>query len=134
SNSIHMVIAEVGEDGTIEVLDREREMVKLGAGAFATGRLSRRAMRDGLACMEGFGDLAEAQRAEDILAVATSATREAENGGAFLDEIRRRTGVSPRLISGREEARLIHMAVRHALPLGDEAAVIVDIGGGSTEI
>lgn len=134
SNSIHMVIAEVDDEGTIDVLDREKDMVKLGAGTFASGRFSNQAISEGLACLERYVSLAEAQGVEDILAVATSATREAENGGAFLDQVRRRTGVGARLISGREEARLIHRAVRHALPLGDTPVLVLDIGGGSTEM
>lgn len=133
SNSIHMIIAEA-HGGSIEVIDKEKEMVKLGAGVFRTRRLSDRALRDGVEVMRRYCKLADHVGCDEILAVATSAVREAENGGDFLDAVRRETGVGPRLISGTEEARLIYLGVRHAIELGTEDALVIDVGGGSLEL
>jgi exopolyphosphatase/guanosine-5'-triphosphate,3'-diphosphate pyrophosphatase len=134
TNSIHMVVVETDARASFTVVDREKAMVKLGAGLFGTRRLTERAFNDGLEAMRRYARLAENHGVDEILAVATSATREAENGGDFLDAIFRETGVKPRVISGVEEARLIYLAVRHTVDLGLERALIVDIGGGSVEV
>ncbi|HMJ14678.1 MAG TPA: Ppx/GppA phosphatase family protein [Polyangiaceae bacterium] len=134
TNSIHMVVVETDARASFTVVDREKSMVKLGAGLFGTRRLTERAFNDGLEAMRRYARLAENHGVDEILAVATSATREAENGGDFLDAIFRDTGVKPRVISGIEEARLIYLAVRHTVDLGLERALIVDIGGGSVEV
>ena len=71
---------------------------------------------------------------DEILAAATSATREARNGGEFLARLERETGIRPRVISGVEEARLIHQAAVYGVDVGGGRAVVIDIGGGSVEI
>src|SRR5258705_9253399 len=81
-----------------------------------------------------FSRLAESHGVDQIVAGATSAVREAENGGEFLQAIASQTGIRPRVISGTEEARLIHLAAAYGLGLTGEVAVVVDIGGGSVEI
>ncbi|HEY6561474.1 MAG TPA: Ppx/GppA phosphatase family protein [Polyangiaceae bacterium] len=134
TNSVHMVVVETDAKASFTVIDREKSMVKLGAGLFGTRQLTERAFNDGLEAMRRYTRLAENHGVDEILAVATSATREAENGGDFLDAIFRETGVKPRVISGAEEARLIYLAVRHTVDLGLERALIVDIGGGSVEV
>lgn len=133
TNSIHMVVVKVVNDKTFEVIDREKEMVKLGVGVFATNRLSDRAFKTGLDTIERYAQLADQLGVDDIITVATSATREAQNGEAFLEELARRTKIVPRKISGKEEARLIFLAVRNAIALENENALVLDIGGGSTE-
>ncbi len=133
TNSIHMVVVKVVNDKTFEVIDREKEMVKLGVGVFATNRLSDRAFKTGLDTIERYAQLADQLGVDDIITVATSATREAQNGEAFLEELARRTKIVPRKISGKEEARLIFLAVRNAIALESENALVLDIGGGSTE-
>jgi exopolyphosphatase / guanosine-5'-triphosphate,3'-diphosphate pyrophosphatase len=133
SNSIHMIIA-LAAGRSFEVIDKEKEMVKLGAGVFRSRRLGERAQRDGLDVMRRYCKLADNIGCDEIIAVATSAVREAENGGEFLDAVRRETGISPRLISGTDEARLIYLGVRHAIALGEDNALIIDIGGGSVEL
>ena len=132
TNSIHLVIVEAA-NGTFEVIDREKEMVKLGAGLFRTRRLSDRAYEEGLDALRRYCKLAEARDVDEVLAVATSACREARNGEQFLDDVLAQTGVRPRVISGLEEARLIHRAVRHALDLRGQRVLVLDIGGGSVE-
>lgn len=133
SNSIHMVVVRHGGDQVIEVVDREKDMVKLGAGAFRNGRLTDDAFAAGVDSLVKFRKIIDHHRVEQIIAVATSAVREAANGDAFLAEVKRRTGIVPRTISGIEEARLIHTAVRGAIDLVGKRALCIDIGGGSVE-
>ncbi|PZD72566.1 Exopolyphosphatase [Acaryochloris thomasi RCC1774] len=133
TNSIHMIVVKVLQQRNFEVIEREKEMAKLGAGVFATNRLSDRAFKTGLDTIERCVQLADQLGVDEILTAATSAIREAQNGEAFLNEVVRRTKITPRMISGKEEARLIFLAVRNAIALADQNALVLDIGGGSTE-
>lgn len=133
TNSIHMIVVKVLQKRNFEVIDREKEMVKLGAGVFATNRLSDRAFEAGLDTIQRCVQLADQLGVDDIITAATSAIREAQNGEAFLKEVVRRTKITPRMISGKEEARLIFLAVQNAIALEDRNALVFDIGGGSTE-
>lgn len=133
TNSIHMVVVETNPDRTFVVIDREKQMVKLGEGLFSGGVLTQRAFEEGLETIRRYCNLAEKRGCAEILAVATSATREASNGGEFLRAIHKATGVHARVISGQEEGRMIFRAVRHAIDLGDENVFVLDIGGGSVE-
>ena len=133
SNSIHMVIAEATAQGGLEIIDREKEMVKLGAGVFRTHQLSERAFEAGVQAVRKYVKLADSHNVDEILAVATSATREAQNGGRFLDQIVQETGIEPRIIPGSEESELIFLAVQQAINLQNENALVIDIGGGSVE-
>ncbi|HTA90639.1 MAG TPA: Ppx/GppA family phosphatase, partial [Polyangiaceae bacterium] len=99
TNSVHMVVVEVNPDHGLSVIDRQKTMVRLGQGLFGTMRLSERAFADGLDVLRRYVKLAESRGVEEILAVATSATREAENGTEFLDATFRETGILPRVIS-----------------------------------
>ena len=92
-------------------------------------------MHAALQVLSKFRRLAESHRVDEVIAVATSATREAENGGEFLRTITQQTGIRPRVISGTEEARLIHQAAVYGVSLpGRYVAVVIDIGGGSVEV
>ncbi|MGC1309412.1 MAG: Ppx/GppA phosphatase family protein [Phormidesmis sp.] len=133
TNSIHMIVVKVLQRRNFEVVDREKEMAKLGVGVFATNRLSDRAFKTGLDTIERYVQLADQLGVDEIITAATSAIREAQNGEAFLKEVVRRTKIMPRMISGKEEARLIFLAVRNAIALEHENALVLDIGGGSTE-
>jgi exopolyphosphatase/guanosine-5'-triphosphate,3'-diphosphate pyrophosphatase len=134
TNSLHMIVVRVRPDFSFEVIDREKEMVRLGAGGLDGRALVPQAMNAALQTLSKFRRLAESHQVQHIEAVATSAVREAENGGDFLKAIVERTGIRARVISGTEEARLIHLAAAYGLGLTGEAAVTVDIGGGSVEI
>ena len=134
SNSVHMVVADVTRDGRIRVADRVKEMVRLGRQTFVTGALSPQAVDLAVQTVAAFHRLAQARRVEKVVAVATSAVREARNGKAFVRRLRRETGVRVGIISGEREARLIFRAVRHALGLETDAHLLIDIGGGSVEI
>ncbi|WP_121967719.1 Ppx/GppA phosphatase family protein [Leptolyngbya sp. BC1307] len=134
TNSIHMIVVDVLQRRNFEIVDREKEMVKLGAGVFATNRLSDRAFDTGLETIQRYVQLADQLGVDEIITAATSAIREAQNGEAFLNQVVRRTQIAPRMISGKEEARLIFLAVRNAIAIADENALVLDIGGGSTEV
>jgi exopolyphosphatase/guanosine-5'-triphosphate,3'-diphosphate pyrophosphatase len=134
TNSVHMIVVRVREDLSFEIIDREKVMVRLGAGGLDGRSLTAEAMHAGLQALSTFKRLAEARGVDAILAVATSATREASNGGEFLARIEHATGIVPRVITGSEEARLIHLAATYGVDVGSTRAVVIDIGGGSVEI
>ena len=134
TNSVHMLVVRVREDLSFEVIDREKAMVRLGAGGLDGRALTADAMSSALQALSKFKRLAESRQVDVILAAATSATREARNGGEFLARIERETGIRPRVITGVEEARLIHQAAVYGVDVGGGRAVVVDVGGGSVEI
>jgi len=134
TNSVHMIVVRVRTDLSFEVVDREKVMVRLGAGGLDGKALTTDAMNATLQALSKFKRLAESHRVDEILAAATSATREARNGGEFLARIERETGIRPRVITGAEEARLIHQAAVYGVDVGSARAVVIDVGGGSVEI
>src|SRR5438876_2152390 len=134
TNSIHMIVVQIRTDLSFEVIDREKEMVRLGAGGLDGRALTPEAMHAALQVLSKFRRLAESHRVDEIVAAATSATREAENGGEFLDAVAQQTGIRARVISGTEEARLIHLAAVYGVSVPGDVAVVVDIGGGRVEI
>jgi len=134
TNSIHMIVVRVRPDLSFEVVDREKEMVRLGAGGLDGRSLTGTAMTAALQTLAKFRRLADSHKVDEIVAAATSAIREADNGGDFIAEVSRKTGIAIRVISGIEEARLIHMAAVYGVHMGGSPAVVVDIGGGSTEV
>lgn len=133
SNSFHMVVAEVGASGGYRLLGREREMVRLGKTGFGDGALSEAAMQDGLETLAKMTTLARLKGAGRVVAVATSAVREAANGADFLARVKAHTGLDVQLLTGVEEGELIYRAVREVVDLGPGSAAVADIGGGSTE-
>lgn len=134
TNSIHMIIVNVTSKDTFEVLFQEKEMVKLGVGVFANNMLSEKAFEAGIETISRYVKLADDYGVEHIITAATSATREAKNGREFLDLLIEKVGIIPQLISGKEEARLIFLAVERSLDIGEDNAMVIDIGGGSTEV
>ncbi len=133
TNSIHLILAEIKKDLHIEVLDRAKEFTRLGEHTFKNNFLSQEAIDRGISTLRRFKKLAEIRGIQKIKAVATSAVREAANGGDFLDLIDQNLGIKVKVITGDEEARLIHLAVKHSIPFDQRASLIVDIGGGSVE-
>jgi exopolyphosphatase/guanosine-5'-triphosphate,3'-diphosphate pyrophosphatase len=133
TNSVHMIVVRVRPDLSFEVIDREKEMVRLGAGGLDGRKLTHEAMSSALQALSKFERLAKSHQVDEILAAATSATREAENGGEFLAAIEHTTGIRPRIITGTEEARLIHLAAVYGVDT-PRTSVVIDIGGGSVEI
>jgi exopolyphosphatase/guanosine-5'-triphosphate,3'-diphosphate pyrophosphatase len=134
TNSIHMIVVQVRQDLSFEVIDREKDMVRLGAGGLDGRSLTPTAITSALHTLTKFKRLAESHKVDEIIAAATSATREADNGGDFIAEVDRETGIRIKVISGTEEARLIHMAAGYGVDIGSSPAVVVDIGGGSVEV
>jgi exopolyphosphatase/guanosine-5'-triphosphate,3'-diphosphate pyrophosphatase len=134
TNSLHMIVVRVRPDLSFEIIDREKEMVRLGAGGLDGRALTPEVMHAALQVLSKFRRLAESHRVDRIIAVATSAVREAENGGEFLHAVTQQTGIRARVIAGTEEARLIHLAAVYGVGSASEATVVVDIGGGSVEI
>src|SRR5216110_481191 len=125
NNSIHMIVVQVRPDQSFEVVDREKEMVRLGAGGLDGRALTPEVMHGALQVLSKFRRLADSHRVDRIIAVATSAVREAENGGEFLNAVTQQTGIRARVIVGTEEARLIHTAAVYGVSVpGDVAAVI----------
>jgi exopolyphosphatase/guanosine-5'-triphosphate,3'-diphosphate pyrophosphatase len=134
TNSIHMIVVRVRADLSFEVIDREKAMVRLGAGGLDGRALTEDAMTAALQALSRFRRIAESHGVEQIVAVATSATREARNGGEFLTRVRHETGIRPRVITGPEEAQLIHQAAVYGVDVGGARACVIDIGGGSVEL
>jgi exopolyphosphatase/guanosine-5'-triphosphate,3'-diphosphate pyrophosphatase len=134
TNSVHMIVVRVRPDLSFEVIDREKSMVRLGAGGLDGKALTTESMNAALQALSKFKRLAESHSVDVILAAATSATREARNGGEFLARIEAETGIRPRVITGNDEARLIHLAAVYGVDVGSARAVVIDVGGGSVEI
>ncbi len=134
TNSIKLLVANVEEDGALEVLLREKAMVRLGSETLRTGKLSPEAIEAGASTVEHFAKLAAGSGAEVVRAVATCAVREATNSNDFVAAVRKRTGVRVEVISGDEEARLINLAIRSEFPARQDPLFLIDIGGGSTEL
>src|SRR3982750_4545665 len=125
TNSIHMIVVQIRPDLSFEVIDREKEMIRLGAGGLDGRALTAEAMHAALQVLSKFRRLAESHRVDELIAVATSATREAENGGEFLHAVTAQTGIRPRVISGTEEARLIHIAAVYGVSVRGVVAAVM---------
>jgi exopolyphosphatase / guanosine-5'-triphosphate,3'-diphosphate pyrophosphatase len=134
SNSIHMIIAQIDGSGGVTTLWRLKEMVGLGRISFPGRRLSADAADRAIATLARFQQVALQRGCERVIAVATSAVREAENGGDFIERVRNELGgLRLKVVSGRDEARLIYLGVRHATDLHGGPHLVLDIGGGSVE-
>jgi len=132
TNSFHLVVARDTPNG-FEVLTREKRSVRLGEGGGDMKQLSADAIDRGIDTLRHMKKIADAHNAS-IVAVATSAVREATNSQEFVHRALQETGIHIEVISGVEEARLIHAGVTQALPISDATALLIDIGGGSTEV
>src|SRR5262245_2709024 len=133
SNSFHMIVARY-QHGQLIIVDRLREMVRLAAGLDEQGRLDRTAIDTALECLERFGQRLRDMRAESVRVVGTNTLRRAKRKGAFLDRARAALGHPIEILSGIEEARLIYLGVAQTMPSEPGRRLVVDIGGGSTEI
>lgn len=134
SNAMRLAVASVEADRSVTVLDVVREPVRLGQDVFTSGVVSEQTLEAATAAFIRFRQVIDAHGARWIRAVATSAMREALNREIVQDRIRQAAAIDIDVIGSEEEARLIHLAVRSRLALDDRIAVLVDIGGGSTEI
>ena len=134
TNSVRLLLVRINENHSYTVLAEQKETVRLGEGEFRRNTLQPEAMRRaGLVCAR-FAEIARSRGASEVLAVATSATREAENRSAFVRHLRRVAGIDVRVISGKEEARLIYLGVSSGANIGGRQTLFIDVGGGSTEV
>ncbi len=134
TNAIRFIAAEFMEEGAYTTLAVERSPVRLGHSVFLSGRLDQTAMDNAVTALAGFGEQMEDFGVEHCRAVATSAVREAKNRTEFLDRVHEETGLKLEVISGSEEARLVHTAVATRVPLGNRKWLLMDLGGGSVEV
>lgn len=133
SNSFHLLVARVA-DGVVYPLDALREPVRLGAGLGPDKRLDRATQARALEALGRIGERLRGMPRDAVRAVGTNALRVAKNAPQFLREARRVLGFPIEVIAGREEARLIYLGVVHTLPPAAHRRLVVDIGGGSTEL
>jgi exopolyphosphatase / guanosine-5'-triphosphate,3'-diphosphate pyrophosphatase len=131
TNTTRLLVAEV-EDGHVVELERRTTITRLGQGVDASGRLAQEAMDRVAEAIDGYREIIDRLDAERVVALATSAVRDAENGPEFRDHLRERFDIDARTISGDEEARLTFLGATSERPDDDET-VVIDIGGGSTE-
>ena len=135
TNSFHLLVAAVDPKlRTFRIIQAEKATTRLGERDPETGELTAAAMQRGLDTLRQFRDLAASHRVEQIVTAATSAVREAPNGRDFLQTILDDLGMEVDLVSGPEEARLIYLGVLSGMPFGDRPHLLLDIGGGSTEL
>jgi len=131
TNSTRLLVADV--DGGVAPLERRSTVTRLGRGVDLSGRLASEAIEDVCGAIDGYLGILQELGAETVEVIATSAVRDADNGSAFVAELRERFALSARVLDGEEEARLTYLgATSEALP--SEATLVVDIGGGSTEL
>ncbi|MCB1759801.1 MAG: exopolyphosphatase [Gammaproteobacteria bacterium] len=133
SNSFHMIVAKV-DKGNFQVIDKIREMVRLGAGITAEKLLTEESESRALACLKRFGQRLGSLPPGSVRAAGTNTLRQVRDSGRFLRKAEEALGHPIEVIAGREEARLIYLGVSHSLATGEERSLVVDIGGGSTEL
>jgi exopolyphosphatase / guanosine-5'-triphosphate,3'-diphosphate pyrophosphatase len=131
TNTTRLLVAEI-EDGHVVELERRTTITSLGQGVDASGRLAQEAMDRVAEAIAAYGEIIDRLAAERVVALATSAMRDAENGPEFRDFLKERFGIDARTISGDEEARLTFLGATSERSNDDET-VVIDIGGGSTE-
>jgi exopolyphosphatase / guanosine-5'-triphosphate,3'-diphosphate pyrophosphatase len=135
TNSIHMVIVKIEPNiPAFTIIAREKSTVRLGDRDKQTGNLTPEAIDRAIIALKRCQEVAKSLQADHLIAVATSAVREAPNGTEFLQEIEAKLGLWVNLISGPEEARRIYLGVLSGMSLNDQPHTIIDIGGGSTEV
>ena len=133
TNTLRLLIAEAVSPDDFTILHEEQEITRLGEGLIPARLLQDGPRRRSVAVLRRFAEAVSRFKAQEVAAVATSAVREAKNREDLVTEVARETGLTLRIINGREEARLTLLGVRHGLRLGTGRALVMDVGGGSTE-
>jgi len=133
SNSFHMVLAHIVND-QIQVVDQYKEMVRLAGGLDKRQRLTKHIREQALECLQRFGQRLSGMPAENVRIVGTNTLRKAKNSAEFIVAAEAALGYPIETISGMEEARLIYLGVAHSLPTHQGKRLVIDIGGGSTEV
>ena len=134
TNSVRLLVVRVEAKQAYRILTDQKETVRLGESEFIDQRLQPKAMQRAVLICANFANMARSHGADEIVAVATAAVREAENKNAFLRRLQQAAGLDVHVVSGMEEARLIYLGVSSGVHLGEKTALFIDIGGGSTEI
>ena len=134
TNSVRLMVVRIGSRRSYQVINLQREVVRLGEEEFADHLLRPAAIERGVLVCRSFAGLARSHGATEVVAVATSATREARNQGTFVNRLHDEAGIDVRVVSGREEARLIYLGIQSRVELGPRTVFCLDIGGGSTEV
>ena len=135
TNSTHLLVASVDTTlRTFSIVQAEKSTTRLGERDPESGELTAEAMQRGVETLRRFRDLAASHAVEQVVTAATSAVREAPNGRDFLQRIQDALGLEVDLVSGPEEARLIYLGVLSGMSFGDRPHLLLDIGGGSTEL
>jgi len=134
TNSIRLAVVRIDDGDKTTTLAIQREVVRLGEGEFETDEMTKEAIDRGALVCTRFAEVARGFGASEIIAFATSAVREAENREEFIERVRIESGIEVRVISGVEEARLIWLGVSSGIELNNRTAMLIDIGGGSTEV
>ncbi len=135
TNSIHMVVVKIQPNlPAFTIIGREKNTVRLGERCQQTGYLTEEAMTRAIAALQRCQEISKSLNSEQIIAVATSAVREAPNGREFLARVEAEIGLWINLISGVEEARRIYLGVLSGIEFNSQPHIVIDIGGGSTEL
>jgi exopolyphosphatase / guanosine-5'-triphosphate,3'-diphosphate pyrophosphatase len=134
TNSVRLLVVRINPNFSYTVISQEKEVIRLGEEEFKDNLLKPEAMERAIFVCKKFVNLAKTYGATEIVAVGTSAIREAHNRSDFLQRLLNETGLDVHVISGQEEARLICLGVSSGVDIGDEKAIFIDLGGGSTEI
>ena len=135
SNSTRLLVADVADGRVTAELERRSKVTRLGAGVDADGRLSDEAMERVYATLEEYRSVIDERGADRALAVLTSAVRDAANGSEFAHTVEQRYGLTPHILTGDEEARLTFLgATSERDPDDPTPTLVIDIGGGSTEL
>ena len=133
TNSFHLIIVEADKRGSFKIIDREKEVIRLGSNSGDDLKwISSEETEKAIIILNDFKKLIETYNAE-LKAIATSAIREADNREEFISKIYEETGIEIEVIDGKEEAKLIYSAVQKALSVKNKKVLCVDIGGGSSE-
>jgi len=133
SNSFHMIVARLNDSGTLSIIDRLRENVRLGGGLDKQGNISESAQSRAFECLESFAQRIRGLPQSAVRIAGTNTLRVAENSRTFVDKAEQILNHPIEIIAGREEARLIYLGVAHGLAAKEGKRLVVDIGGGSTE-
>ncbi len=133
SNSFHLIVVKVN-DGHLQIIDRLRESVRLGEGLMDDKRLDPLVAERAIACLERFSQRLRPLPRRNIRAVGTNTMRQIHPDDSFLRRAEMALRHSIEIIAGREEARLVYLGVAHGLAAGEQTRLVVDIGGGSTEL
>ena len=134
TNAVRLLVVRINPNFSYTIVSQEKEVIRLGEQEFKDNLLKPEAMERAIFVCGKFVELAKTYGAADIVAVGTSAIREAQNRTEFLQKLHDATGLKVKVISGEEEARLICLGVSSGVNIGDEKAIFIDLGGGSTEI